>query len=409
MTIDRRTLLTVAAAAAAPAARAATGAAAWDAIVVGAGVFGAWTASRLQAAGQRVLLVDAWGPAHARAASGGESRMTRSDYGADEIYTRMAHASLGQWQALSNTAGLPLFHRCGVLFFFQRDEPYARDSIAVHRRLGLPLEVLERAALTRRWPQVDFGDVTLGLFEAGFGALMARRAVLTLVDRFVRAGGSYRQSVVQPPGDTASLTGVTLAGGATLAADRIVFAAGPWLPKLFPELLARRIFPTRQEIVFLAPPAGDDRFEPARLPGWADWNGGDIVYGFPNLESRGFKLAQDRHGPAIDPDAGDRIASPEDIAFAHAYAARRFPALAGAQLVETRVCQYENSANGDFLIDRHPRWPNVILVGGGSGHGFKHGPEVGRLAAALALDPATPAEPRFSLATKSEVKARAVH
>ena len=381
----------------------------WDAIVVGAGVFGAWTAERLRARGQRVLLLDAWGPAHARASSGGESRMTRSDYGADEIYTRMAHGSLGDWQTLSAVAGPPVFQPCGVLFFFQHDESYARESIAVHKRLGLPLRVLEAAALRRAWPQIDFGGVAFGLHEPQFGALMARRAVLTLVDRFVRSGGEYRQSAIRPPGDTPHLDAVVTIGGETIRARRFVFAVGPWLPKLFPSLLGDRIFPTRQEVLFFASPAGDDRFGPEHLPGWADWNGGDIVYGFPDLESRGFKIAQDAHGPAIDPDRGDRIASAEGLAFARAYIARRFPALAAAPLVETRVCQYENSANGDFLIDRHPAWPNAVLVGGGSGHGFKHGPEVGRMAASLLLDSAARAEPRFSLATKGRDQARTVH
>lgn len=407
----RRTVLLVGAGltmAAGAAAAPALGGRAWDAVVVGAGVFGAWTAEQLRRQGQKVLLLDAWGPAHARASSGGESRMTRSDYGADEIYTRMAHASLSEWQALSAKSGLPIFHPCGVLFLFQGDTAYATDSLAVHHRLGLPLDRLDQGQLKSRWPQMEFDDIAFGLHEAGFGALMARRAVLTLVDGFVRGGGSYQTAAVQPPGDGARLETITTSTGERLSAGRFVFAAGPWLPKLFPALLGSRIFPTRQEIYFVRPPAGNDRFGPARLPGWADWNAGDIVYGFPDLEARGFKLAQDAHGPAMDPDAGDRIASADGLAFARAYLAKRFPALADAPLNEARVCQYENSANGDFLIDRHPDWANVVLVGGGSGHGFKHGPEVGRLAAALALTEAAP-EPRFSLATKGKVQARAVH
>jgi glycine/D-amino acid oxidase-like deaminating enzyme len=91
------------------------------------------------------------------------------------------------------------------------------------------------------------------------------------------------------------------------------------------------------------------------------------------------------------------------------YLARRFPALAGAPLVESRVCQYENSANGDLLIDRHPTLQNVWLVGAGSGHGFKHGPEVGRMAAELVLAESAAREPRFSLATKAKQQQRSVH
>ena len=188
-----------------------------------------------------------------------------------------------------------------------------------------------------------------------------------------------------------------------------MFACGAWLPKLFPALLGGRIFPTRQEVFFFAPPPGDDRFSPAKLPGWADFNAGDIYYGFPDLEARGFKLAHDAHGPAIDPDSGDRIASAEGLADVRGYLARRFPALAERPLVESRVCQYENSANGDLLIDRHPALRNVWLVGAGSGHGFKHGPEVGRMAAELVLADRAATEPRLSLATKTTQQQRSVH
>jgi sarcosine oxidase len=188
-----------------------------------------------------------------------------------------------------------------------------------------------------------------------------------------------------------------------------VFACGPWLPKVFPRLLGPRIFPTRQEVFFFAPPAGDARFTLGALPGWADFNNGDIFYGMPDLESRGFKIAHDKHGPPIDPDRGDRVASPGALAEVRAYLSKRFPALANAPLNEERVCQYENSSNGDLLIDRHPTASNVLLVGAGSGHGFKHGPEVGRYAAELLTGRLKVVEPRFNLATKAERQNRAVH
>ena len=197
--------------------------------------------------------------------------------------------------------------------------------------------------------------------------------------------------------------------GETLRAERYVFACGPWLPKLFPSLLGARIFPTRQEVFFFAPESGDPRFEPRNFPGWADFNDGDIYYGMPDLESRGFKIAHDRHGERFDPDSGDRQVSAAGQGEIRAYLARRFPALAARPLVESRVCQYENSSNGDLLIDRHPRWPNVVLVGAGSGHGFKHGPAVGRYAAELLSGRLARAEPRFSLASKREVQQREVH
>jgi monomeric sarcosine oxidase len=381
-----------------------------ETIVVGAGVFGAWTAERLRAQGQSVLLVDAWGPAHARASSGGESRMTRGAYGADEVYTRMAVESLDEWGHLSERSDLPIFHELGILFFFPEVQPFLEETMRVHRRLGLPTELLDTAEMRRRFPQIDFTGIAAGLYEPRFGALMARRAVQTLVAGFVGDGGVYRQAQVKPPASSgATLPHVTLESGEELRADRFVFACGPWLGRLFPDLLGSRIFPTRQEVFFFAPEPGDTRYAPGRLPGWADFNGGDMYYGFPDLEGRGFKIAHDAHGPPIDPDTGDRSFTAEALADVRAFMARRFPDLAARPLNEARVCQYENSSNGDFLIDRHPAWDNVVLVGAGSGHGFKHGPAVGRYAADLLLGTLRTPEPRFSLATKAEQEARAVH
>jgi glycine/D-amino acid oxidase-like deaminating enzyme len=335
--------------------------------------------------------------------------MTRTIYGADDVYTRMAWSSLEQWRWLSARSGLPILHAIGVLMFFGKREPFVDQSLDAHRRLGLRLDVLDRAELQRRYPQMAWDGVEVGLFEPDLGALMARRAVQTLVKEFLAAGGQYRLAEVQLPGDGPALDGLRTKDGETLRASRYVFACGPWLPKLLPTVLGSRIFPTRQEVFFIAPENGDDRFEPHRLPAWADFNDGDIYYGFPDLESRGFKIAHDAHGVPFDPDTGDRQPSAAALADARAYLARRFPALGGRPLVETRVCQYENSSNGDFLIDRHPRWANALLVGAGSGHGFKHGPAVGRYAADLLLGTLAKAEPRFSLASKGAVQHREVH
>jgi sarcosine oxidase len=377
--------------------------------VIGAGVFGAWTAEYLRRSGQRVTLIDMAGPANNRASSGGESRMTRAGYGKDSIYTRMARDSLKEWKALSHASGLPIFIPHGVLFFTAAPDEYFTQSLAVNRSLGLPIEQLDRRELIRRFPMIDFNGVELGLFEPGFGALMARRSVQTLVERFASNGGIVRRDFVHAPVASERLQGIQTAHGERIEADRFVFACGPWLPRIFPGILANRIFATRQEVFYFAAPSGDRNFLPSAMPGWADFNGGDIFYGFPDLEGRGVKFAHDAHGAIVDPDTQSREPSKAALDDIIAFRDRRFPLLRGAPLTQAEVCQYENSSNGDFLIDRHPLMSNVVLVGGGSGHGFKHGPEVGRLAAGLLLSDATQPEVRFSLRTKGETQRREVH
>jgi glycine/D-amino acid oxidase-like deaminating enzyme len=213
---------------------------------------------------------------------------------------------------------------------------------------------------------------------------MARRSVQTLVSRLVAEGVPYEQRAVGP---TESKAGIT------------VFACGPWLPQIFPSLLGRRIIPSRQEVLFFGTPAGDDSFGPSRTPCWMDVSSG--FYGLPDLEHRGFKIANDARGMTVDPETQERTVTPEIVETGRRYLRHRAPELGDAPLLEARVCQYENTANGDYLIDHHPDNSNVWLVGGGSGHGFKHGPVVGEYVCDLILNRREP-DPRFSLAAKAE-------
>lgn len=380
-----------------------------DTVVVGAGVFGAWTAEMLRRTGRKVELVDAWGPAHARASSGGESRLTRAGYGTSRRYSEMAAGSLEDWKRLSRDQDLPLFHNAGVLAFYDQENEYAAGSHETMLALNLRSERYEVEQLRTRWPQIDWTGVKFGLLEPDFGALMARRSVSTLVEQFVRNGGTYRKAAILPPKGGDRLEALQTEDGETLQAGEFVFACGPWLSKLFPEVIGARLFVTKQEIFFFRPPAGDARFGMPAMPGWIDFFGDNVMYGFPDLENRGFKVANDNHGDIVDPDTNDRLVEPASLAQVRNYVGRRFPGLKDAPLSETRVCQYENSSNGDLLIDRHPQWANTVLVGMGSGHGFKHGPGVGKAAARLLESPSAAPEALFSLATKSETQARSVH
>jgi len=356
-----------------------------------------------------VLLLDAWGPGHARSSSGGESRILRMGYGADAIYTAMAHRSLTLWQDLFRQTGQPLFHHTGVLWLAREGDANSEATRRTLERAGVPMEIVPGAELVKRYPQIQLSNAhDHAIFEPEGGALLARRAVAAVVDDAVRSGVQYAIEAVEPPSGSGRVASLRTTSGQSIRAATFVFACGPWLPKLFPELLGERIRPSRQEVFFFAPPAGDRRFASPHLPVWIDFTEARGPYGFPDLEGRGFKLAFDRHGPAFDPDSGDRRISDLSIAEARAFLSERFPALAAAPLTEFRVCQYENTSNGDFLIDRHPDFENVWLAGGGSGHGFKHGPAVGEYVCARILD-GGPVDPRFSLAAKGRTEQRAVY
>lgn len=361
-----------------------------DVMVVGAGVFGAWTALHLRRSGHSVLLLDAYGAGNSRSSSGDESRIIRMGYGADEIYTRWAMRSLGLWRELFEQIGRPeLFQRTGVLWTPLANDARAEVTQAVFERCGVQFSRL-RPHDVEGYSQLRFREERVGLLEPLSGYLLAQQAVQAVVAQAVREGVEYREAGA-PALDRSQFT---------------VYACGPWLPKLFPELLVGRVRVTRQEVFFF----DTSRITPLRLfapphmPIWIDITGDHGAYVIPAPFPR-FKLAFDKHGPEFDPDTGDRVAGGADNA--RAFLAERFPKLANVPLLESRVCQYSNTSNGDFLIDRHPDFENVWLVGGGSGHGFKHGPVVGEHVCAL-IDGKATVEPRFSLASKGREARRSV-
>jgi sarcosine oxidase len=378
----------------------------YDVAVIGAGVFGAWTAWHLAKRGQRVALIEAYGPAHSRASSGGESRIIRMGYGADELYTRWSKKSLKQWKDFFSAMRQPLFLETGVLWMAGDDDKRLEQTSTTLKRCGVEFEELNRSTLEKRYPQIGLEGIKRGIFEPKSGVLMARRAVAAVVEDAVRLGAEYRCAQVMNPRGPSRVEHITTSRGERITAGEFVFACGPWLGKVFPDVLGSRIFPSRQEVFFFGIPPGDTRFAPPALPTWLFQE--DLVYGMPDIEGRGLKIAFDEHGERADPDTQSRIVSLAMTDAIKKYVAGRFPALKDAPIVETRVCQYENTSNGDLLIDRHPEMENVWFVGGGSGHGFKHGPIVGEYVTARLFDGAQ-AEARLSLGTKATAQRRAVY
>jgi len=359
--------------------------------VVGAGAFGGWTALQLVERGARVTLLDAWGPGNSRASSGGETRIMRGTYGPDQPYTALAARALKLWGKYERRWKRQFLHRTGVLWMVSsRDDAYERGSLAELRQAGIKFQELSASQMRKRWPQINFTDVHWGIYEPECGYLDARESCQAVLHAFLGQGGAYRQVAVLNHGlEDAPLSGLALSDGSRLKADRYVFACGPWLGNLFPETLGDVIRSTKQDIFFFGPAAGDSRFTDAHLPVWGDHlssgRGGRFFYGIPGSDHRGFKVADDTRGTAFDPNYGERVVSPATLKRVREYVAFRFPAMKDAPLIETRVCQYEQTADSDFIVDRHPRMENVWLLGGGSGHGFKHGPALGKMMAEAIL------------------------
>jgi sarcosine oxidase len=359
--------------------------------VIGAGAFGGWTALHLLERGARVTLIDAWGPGNSRSSSGGETRVMRGTYGPDQPYTEMAARALELWAKYERKWKRRFLHGSGVLWMASgRDDGFERGSIESLRSAGIKYRQLSATQLKKRWPQINLEGIEWGIFEPECGYLDARASCAAVMDALVAAGGVYRQASVLVDGlERVPLRNFDLSDGSKLKADRYLFACGPWLGRLFPGTIGSLIKPTKQDVFFFGTPAGDTRFHDPNLPVWADHRD-HFYYGIPGNDRRGFKIADDTRGTEFDPTNGERVISPETLKHVREYVAFRFPALRDTPLIETRVCQYEQTPDSHFIIDRHPANETVWLLGGGSGHGFKHGPAIGEMVTDLMLKDGEP-------------------
>src|SRR2546428_4572313 len=321
-------------------------------VVVGAGAFGGWTALHLLRRGVRVTLVDAWGPGNSRASSGGETRVIRGTYGPRGIYTHLTARALQLWKEHERRWHLKLYHPIGVLWLVESDEAYEKAALPLLKEAGLAFEELSGAETARRYPQINCERVRWSILEEEGGYLPARGACAVVPEGFPAEGGESRQLAVEPGArlGAGELRGVKLSDGSTVAADAFVFACGPWLGQLVPDVIGDRVRATRQEVFFFGTPPGDQRFTEQALPVWAD-HGRGLLSGSPGSEGRGRKGAEDTRGPPFDPTTGERLPTPEGLKAARENLAFPIPGLEGAPRVEARVCHDEKLPVEHFIID----------------------------------------------------------
>ena len=351
-------------------------------IVIGAGAFGGWTALSLLRAGIKVTLVDAWGPGNSRSSSGDETRVIRSTYGANEFYFDLNVRALELWKENEQRLNKKFFFNTGVLWFcYEEKAPLVDNSIPFARKHQMEYEYLKSEELEKKYPNINIEDLHHAWFDPYGGYLKARESCQAVKEAFVEEGGQFIQAFVKP-GEilSDSLEEIILSEGSFLKADAYLFACGSWMGKIFPEILGNVITCSKQEAYYFGVPS-EAALKYDSLPVWVDVDGQDFYYGIPGNSQRGFKIGVDRRGAPFDPTQGERVLNPEVLKHARNFISHRFPGLKNAPLVESRVCPYENSPDGNFIFEVHPEAGNVIFLGGGSGHGFKHGPALGELVA----------------------------
>jgi glycine/D-amino acid oxidase-like deaminating enzyme len=403
-----------------------------DVVIIGAGIWGSFTAYHLRQMGAKVTLVDAYGPGNARSTSGDESRGVRSSYGdrpgsLGELWMLWARESMKRWLAFDDEWGrelrLNLFHVTGDLIF--RDE---WDNFQLRCKLWwdkhqIPYHIVHPEDVRKSYPVFSLDDITAILYEPDAGVVRARRAVQAVAAAFEKLGGQIVIGRASPSSVVdGRLEEITLDTGAKLRADTFVYAVGPWLGKTFPELFAKKMRLPIGYVCYFATPIGDERFTYPNLPSY-NFPG---VTGWPALpvDNRGFRVrgserlpqpaqtvakadertknanasavdvgsnAANAAGPAQqsgkaqpdvppqqqDPDTSDRWANQERIDGSRRFVAHRFPVLKDAPIAQTHACHYEITSSGNFIIDHHPTWTNVWIAAGGNAEGFKFGPKIG--------------------------------
>ena len=322
-----------------------------SACVVGAGVFGASLSRELALRGWDVTLVEQHTPGTLRSASGGDTRLLRAAHGDSEWYTASAVRARTLWLALQESTGTRIWEGVGLAWLARRGDGFEAASRPVLEHLGVAHEWLAPEDASQLFPSLATDDLHGVLWEPDAGVLHARRATQLLVEDGRRLGVTLRSARLDPGDDP--------------PADVVVWACGAWLPQLFPEHVAVEV--SRRDVFFIG---GDLSWQGA--PGFVDYDGG--FYGHGDITGLGVKIAPDSASDTVDPETLDRMPSPHWEAIARDYAARRFPSLAGAPVLGGRVCQYDLSSDTHFIADRHPANDRWWLVGGGSGHSFKHGP-----------------------------------
>ncbi|MGQ0640196.1 MAG: FAD-dependent oxidoreductase [Gemmatimonadaceae bacterium] len=355
-------------------------------IVVGAGAFGGWTALELARRGASVTLIDAWGAGNVRASSGGETRVIRAVYNGERVYTDMVRRALDLWREHAARWSRGVYRETGVLWMFESDDDsYARRSVEPMRRVRLTLDELTLRDAVTRFPQIAFDGVRRVWWEREAGFLLAREACELVREACIREGVEYVTAHARGgPITGGRVSHVVLSDGTRRDAESFVFACGPWLGGVFPDVVGSRIRATKQDVLYFGTPPGDRQFDVGAMPAWVNF-GSKLLYGIPGNERRGFKVADDTLGAHVDPTSLERVVSPASVVTARELLRRRFPTLAGAPLLHAEVCQYERTPDGHYLVDWHPGAGNVLLLGGGSGHGFKMGPAIGELAARAVL------------------------
>ena len=359
----------------------------FDVVVVGLGATGAAALHRLARRGVRALGIERLTPGHDQGSSHGESRIIRLGYFEHPSYVPLLRRAYALWRELEAEAQAKLLHITGIVEIGPPGGEVVSGTLAASRLHGLPHQVMDAAETMRRFPAFKIPDDYVGVFQPDGGFIAAEAAIAAMLAQ-ARAAGAEIQTNVTVHSVTPRDNGVRIetSSGAIDATTAIV-AAGPWLSKLMPDLPA----PLRvtREVMGWFEPRNPAPFLAGPFPVFLLESPLGQHYGFPPWRSGLLKIAKHHHrNETVDPDNVDRVVSAEDEALIRPAVSQYIPAAAGP-LRSAKTCLYTMTPDRDFLIDRLPGAPNIVVASPCSGHGFKFAPVIGEILADLATEGGT--------------------
>ncbi|CAM5164418.1 unnamed protein product [Eretmochelys imbricata] len=359
----------------------------YDTIVVGAGIQGSFTAYHLAKRGRDTLLLEQFPLPHSRGSSHGQSRIIRHAY-AQEHYTQMMAESYGLWEQLEAEAGAPLYRQTGLLVLAANTNPEFQRFCQTLAQHHIPSELFTAESLRGRFPGIRPYCGEAGVSDHTAGVLYADRALRAVQDGFRRCGGALRDSEQVTDIQPGVVVTVTTSGGA-YQAKSLVITAGPWANKLLAPLgLPLPLQTLRINVCYWKEKVPGAYGVSAHFPCFLAICDPHHIYGLPSNEYPGLVKICYHSGSPADPEERDR--PPEasgrlpDIQVLQDFVSNYLPGLVPEPAV-VEHCMYTNTPDEDFVLDRHPKFSNIVIGAGFSGHGFKLAPVVGKLLCQLSV------------------------
>jgi sarcosine oxidase len=368
----------------------------YDVVVVGLGAVGSASAYHLAKRGMRVLGIDRYAPPHTHGSSHGGTRITRLAIGEGEQYTPLAMRSHELWRAIEDETGADLLCTNGGLFISSDDklskthvDGFFANTVAAARKYGIAHELLDARAIRRRYPQFAVAESEYGYFEPSAGFVRPEPCIHAQLQLARKYGAELHTGETVLAFEPAESSVRVVTDHGRYEADKLILAAGPWLPDLVAPSLAGHFKIYRQVQLWFSPHGNVTAYRPDRFPVFI-WELRKVkqgIYGFPAIDGAtgGIKVASESFDITTHPESVERRIAPAEIRKTYeSLVAPYFPGVSG-ECVKATVCLYTVTSDFGFVIDTHPQSARVIVASPCSGHGFKHSPAVGEALSAWAI------------------------